>query len=159
MTITPEQAEIVSRFTSETPVRLGAMAAELGLEVFKSPLKPDISGLIEPSDTAVSGFKIRINRHENAERQRFTLAHEIAHFLLHRERIGGGVVDNVMYRSNLSSRQEVEANKLAADIIMPAASVRREFSKYGNILSEEAIVALAETFRVSQAAMRIRLGG
>jgi hypothetical protein len=153
-----QHKEIVDQFTSEFPVKLAGLAEALGLEVFKSPLKPDISGLIEPSDSAPSGFRIRINRHEMAERQRFTLAHEIAHFLLHRDKIGGGVVDNVMYRSNLNSRFEVEANKLAADLIMPRSLVNEQLSSLNNLDADAAVSILAERFRVSQPAMRIRLG-
>lgn len=158
MKIDIEHDKIVRRFTSEEPVMLASMATELGLEVFKSPLKPNISGLIEPSETAPSGFRIRINRHEMAERQRFTLAHEIAHFLLHRDKIGGGVIDNVMYRSNLSSSLEVEANRLAADLIMPRNLVNGHLSQIAHLSRDDIVIALAERFRVSQPAMRIRLG-
>ena len=156
--MTREQIAIVDKYRIETPVRLSALAEELGLEVYRSSLKPSISGLIEPSDTAGSGYRIRINRHELSERQRFTLAHEIAHFLLHKDSIGGGVVDSVLYRSNLSSIKEVEANKLAAKIIMPMASVRLERQKLEGLDEEETAIALAEKFRVSLPAMRIRLG-
>jgi IrrE N-terminal-like domain len=158
MTLSEQHKEIFDRYSNETPVRVAAMAHELGLEVFKSPLKPNISGLIEPSETAKSGFRIRINRHELAERQRFTLAHEIGHYVLHRDKIGGGIVDSVMYRSNLSSRYEVEANKFAADLIMPMVRVKEKFDQLGRVPSDEAIASLASHFRVSQAAMRIRLG-
>lgn len=153
-----QHKEIVADFIAEEPVKLAGLAGALGLEVFKSPLKPDVSGLIEPSDSAPSGFRIRINRHEMAERQRFTLAHEIAHYLLHRDKIGGGVVDNIMYRSNLSSTLEVEANKLAADLIMPRALINKRLAELHNLDTDDKITALAERFRVSQAAMRIRLG-
>jgi IrrE N-terminal-like domain len=156
--IDEQHKEIVADFIAEEPVKLAGLAGALGLEVFKSPLKPDVSGLIEPSDSAPSGFRIRINRHEMAERQRFTLAHEIAHYLLHRDKIGGGVVDNVMYRSNLSSKLEVEANKLAADLIMPRALINKQLADLHNLDTDDKITALAERFRVSQAAMRIRLG-
>jgi hypothetical protein len=159
MTLPEQHKEIFARYSEEAPVRLAAMADELGLEVFRSPLKPSISGLIEPSETAPSGFRIRINRHELAERQRFTLAHEIGHYMLHRDKIGGGIVDNVMYRSNLSSRYEVEANKFAADLLMPMIQVKEKLQQLGGIATDEVIFALAHEFRVSQAAMRIRLGG
>lgn len=153
-----QHKEIIANFTAQEPVKLVGLATALGLEVFKSPLKPEVSGLIEPSDTAASGFRIRINRHEMAERQRFTLAHEIAHFLLHRDKIGAGVVDNVMYRSNLSSQLEVEANKLAAELIMPRDLINKQLAKLGDMDINDAVIALAEQFRVSQPAMRIRLG-
>lgn len=153
-----EQKIILEQFTQQEPVKLAALADALGLLVFKSSLKPDISGLIEPSNSSPSGFQIRINRHEMPERQRFTLAHEISHFLLHRDKIGGGVIDNVMYRSNLSSKLEVEANRLAAEIIMPSKLVKERLAEFGGVPSEDTIVALASRFQVSQPAMRIKLG-
>jgi IrrE N-terminal-like domain len=158
MIIPSKFVPIVEKHQAETPVRLGGLAAELGLEVFKSTLNPGISGLIEPSSSASSGYRIKLNRFESPERQRFTLAHEIAHFLLHRFDIGRGVVDDTMYRSGLSDRKEVEANKLASQIIMPAASVRREASALEYLSVDERVEVLARKFRVSQQAMRIKLG-
>ena len=143
---------------AETPVNLGGLAKDLGLEVFQSTLPPKISGLIEPSSTAPSGFRIKLNRHDPMVRQRFTLAHEIAHFLLHRFDIGRGVVDDTMYRSHLSSQKEVEANKLGARIIMPMEKVRYALSQRQNVPREKLIDDLAKEFKVSKEAMKIRLG-
>ncbi|ASJ91607.1 ImmA/IrrE family metallo-endopeptidase [Porphyrobacter sp. CACIAM 03H1] len=157
--ITDTQRSILQRHLSEVPVKLGALASELGLEVFKSPLRPGISGLIEPSHSAPSGFRIKINRHESVERQRFTLAHEISHFLLHRELIRNGVIDDTMYRSNLSSRHEIEANKLASKIVMPEAAVDMLRRKYSGHSFEEMTHLMAKDLRVSEPAMRIKLGG
>jgi Zn-dependent peptidase ImmA (M78 family) len=153
----------VNNRLGDTPVKLGALAADLGIEVFKSTLPPGISGLIEPSDTAASGYRIRLNRHEIIERQiierqRFTLAHEIAHFLLHRQDIGAGVVDDTMYRSALSNRKEVEANKLASQLIMPDESIAKARSRVRHLPLDEQVEALSAEFRVSAPAMRIKLG-
>jgi hypothetical protein len=153
------ERSILQRHLSQTPVRLGALARDLGLEVFKSPLKPGISGLIEPSATAESGFRIRVNRHESVERQRFTLAHEISHYLLHRDFIRNGVIDNTLYRSSLSSKQEIEANRLASKIVMPDASVDELRRNYANLAFDEMVHKMAIDLRVSEPAMRIKLGG
>lgn len=150
---------ILFRHLSETPVKLGALAKDLGLEVFKSSMKPGISGLIEPSPTARSGFRIKINRHESVERQRFTLAHEISHYLLHREYIRNGVVDNTMYRSSLSNKQEIEANKLASKIVMPDATVAQLRREYSGLSFDEVVSRMARDLRVSEPAMKIKLGG
>ncbi|KCZ51795.1 hypothetical protein HY29_18330 [Hyphomonas beringensis] len=99
-----------------------------------------------------------VNKYEVPERQRFTVAHEISHYLLHRDDIGAGVVDSVMYRSSLSSRKETEANQLAAAIIMPAAAVTREMNELGSPEDAAVVQELAELFRVSVPAMKIRLG-
>ena len=138
-------------------MRVGELAQKLGLDVFRSPLPPKISGMIGPKADGV-GYEIRVNKYEVPERQRFTLAHEIAHFLLHKSDIRAGVVDSVMYRSALTSRKEAEANRVAADIVMPMGAVRRELLALGGIPTEEVAKELALRFKVSLPAMRVRLG-
>lgn len=157
--IADKERTVLQKHLSQTPVKLGALASDLGIEVFKSPLKPGISGLIEPSNSAPSGYRIKINRHESVERQRFTLAHEIAHFLLHKEFIRNGVIDNTMYRSSLSNKQEIEANKLASKIVMPDMAVERRRQSYSGLTFDEVVHRMAKDFRVSEPAMRIKLGG
>ena len=156
--IDPDEERIVREFIRRPPVRVGALAEALGLEVIRSPLSPKVSGLIQPSTTAPSGYEIRVNKYEVPERQRFTVAHELAHYLLHRESIGAGVVDSVLYRSNLTSRKETEANRLAAEIIMPAEAVSEELARLGGKRTLEMAEELANLFRVSTPAMKVRLG-
>jgi len=156
--ITPLQRQHIEEFTSNVPVRIAGLARALGLEVVSAGLSPNISGLIEPSATAAAGFVVKVNKYESDERQRFTIAHEIAHFLLHRDHIRNGVVDNVMYRSSLSSKKETEANKLAADILMPTDKVLDELNALGGTRDDIAASALARKFKVSTAAMKVRLG-
>ena len=156
--VAPVEREIAEAFLNTFPVKVGELATALGLTVLRSPLQPKISGLIQPSDEAPSGFQIKVNKYESPERQRFTVAHEIAHYLLHRDDIGAGVVDSIMYRSSLTSRKEVEANQLAADLVMPAPLVVKEAKYFRNMDVSEAAEALASAFKVSVAAMEIRLG-
>ena len=156
--IDPKEREIVERHRSSRPVRIASLAQDLGLEIVLAALSPNISGMIEPSDTASSGFKIKINKYEKEERQRFTAAHEVAHYLIHRDYIKNGIVDSALYRSNLSSFKEAQANKLAADIIMPAHSVREALRQLGGAKTDQNASALAIEFKVSVAAMKVRLG-
>lgn len=152
------QKLILQRYTAELPVRVGALAKELGLKVVKSRLEPKISGQIGPSEEAPAGYEIKVNMYESAERQRFTLAHEIAHFLLHRDRIGRGISDTVLYRSTLGSRIETEANKLAADIVMPSDQINQALRSTSSVIGEAEVEKIARDFKVSKSAMRIRLG-
>ena len=73
-----------------------------------------------------SGFSIVVRRADREARQRFTIAHEFVHFLLHSHLLENGeIVDSAeplrqeLYRSNLSDSKEQRANTLAADILMP----------------------------------------
>ncbi len=58
-----------------------------------------------------------------------------------------------MYRSGLSTREEIAANSLAADILMPRPLLAEHIKNWGRDVS-----VLAKIFKVSEAAMRIRLG-
>jgi Zn-dependent peptidase ImmA (M78 family) len=100
-----------------------------------------------------SGYAIYINGHHALTRRRFTMAHEIAHFVLHRTLIGDGVQDDALYRSKLSSAVEAEANRYAAEILMPWSLINQEVAKGNNTVE-----ALAHALNVSKSSMSIRLG-
>jgi Zn-dependent peptidase ImmA (M78 family) len=85
-------------------------------------------------------------------RKRFTVAHEVGHFVLHRNQIGESLTDDELYRSGLSTRQEAQANRFAADILMPKDLILKTINRLGDDPQ-----VLASEFKVSEAAMRIRL--
>lgn len=141
---------------SERPVKLGEIAKRLGVKVLLSTLPRGTSGQIGQED---GKFVIRINRHEAKHRQRFTLAHELAHFLLHRERIveEGGWSENVLLRSGQPAEIEYEANRLASDLVIPSALLAEATAEYSGPMTSEIIEDLARRFGVSTAAMEIKL--
>lgn len=153
--LTEKHESIIVRHQLAFPIAVGAIAKDLGINVKKSTLPAGISGEIKLEGDKVV---IRVNRHDVKERQRFTLAHEIAHFLLHRDRIGDGITDDILYRSKLSDFLEVQANRLAADIIMPCHLVKAELEAYQDLREEEKLEKLANMAEVSITAIKIRLG-
>lgn len=155
--LTEDERSLLEGFQNDPKVPLGQIARKLGIQVKSSTLPANISGEIRPSEKADSKFIIRINRHETKPRQRFTLAHEISHYLLHRNKIGKGVSDNVMYRSTLSNTLEAQANRLAADLLMPW-HLLSELIKDKDIQDDTVIKEVAETLGVSKVALKIRLG-
>lgn len=120
-------------------------------------LSPNISGKIfrDPLNGGTSGFSIAVNPFEAFVRQRFTVAHEIAHFILHRHLLEakGTLADDTMYRSGLSTAEETAANRLAATILMPFPLIQSVIASGINDVN-----SLANRFQVSQIAMKIRLG-
>lgn len=154
-TLTAEQKAKVEALQNEFPVKVGAIAKAFNIDVKKSTLAAGISGEIKETDNVVT---IRINRHDVKERQRFTLAHEIAHFLLHRNKIGDGITDDILYRSGLSDAQEAQANRLAADIVMPWALIQRSLEACVDLKPEQKIERLAQEAEISTTAIKIRLG-
>jgi Zn-dependent peptidase ImmA (M78 family) len=119
-------------------------------------LPPNVSGKIfrDPLNGGPSGFSIGVNAKEHDLRKRFTIAHEIAHFLLHRAKLeNGDLTDDTMYWSGLSTEEEAQANNLAAQILMPYELIQRLINS-----GVKDVESLAERFQVSKAAMTIRLG-
>lgn len=148
----------LDRYMSTYPVKLGQLAKDLGVAIKISSMGTGISGQITREDNR---YVIRVNRNEARERQRFTIAHELAHYLLHRSVIDSspdGITDTVLYRSGAPERIEYEANRLAAEIVMPISLIQRELrEKFGGMITDATIERLASKFEVSKAAMEIRL--
>jgi Zn-dependent peptidase ImmA (M78 family) len=56
-----------------------------------------------------------------------------------------------------TDREEIEANRFAAALLMPEAFVRRELDRLSLVDPDEITEHMAGTFKVSEAAMTIRL--
>lgn len=145
---------IIKKHQNKVPVDVIAIANDLGILVYRNKEASNVAGRIvrDKKQGSSSGFVIFVNSSDPAVRQRFTIAHEIGHFILHSKFIGDGITDDALYRSGLSNKVEVEANKLAADILMPFHLVNQAINR------ESTIKALADKFAVSESAMSIRLG-
>jgi hypothetical protein len=145
---------IIEKYQAELPIKLGKISSDFGLIVKRATLPANISGEIKE----VGGnILIRVNRHDAETRQRYTLAHEIAHFLLHKHLLQTGITDDVLYRSNQSDEVEAEANRLAADILMPVNMVQYLVKYYESLKGELLYETLADCFNVSITAIKIRL--
>ena len=153
--------EILTAFGAfEVPVPLELVAHRIGLAVDQVPLGDDISGVL-----VVTGDKgsIGVNRDHPEPRRRFTVAHEIGHFVLHRSQRDLFIDKSfVAFRDTTSSagidRAEIQANQFAAALLMPAALVQQELRRHAeSIVTEDVIDRLAERFEVSSQAMMYRL--
>ena len=151
--ISPKTEDVIARYQRAAPVKVIKLAHDLGLRVFAADLGPKISGKLYRDESSSSGWSITVNRGEAKVRRRFTTAHEIGHFLLHKDLVSDSLIDDAFYRSNLSNKTEAEANAFAADLLMPWTLI--------NDLAEQGVTtprALAERLEVSEVAMSIRLG-
>lgn len=138
------------------PVNLEELIRSLGIELDKkAKLDEGIAGKIERLESG--RFKISINKNDHYFRQRFTMAHELGHFLLHEDLMGDGIEDTTLYRSPKNSAvtvtHEIEANRFAASILMPLRHVKSDYEEKGRDVK-----AVAKKWLVSPKAMSIRLG-
>lgn len=111
---------------------------------------------------------IGYNNNQSPVRQRFTIAHELGHYILHSDNDPKEVyVDNnaflPLFRDENSSTGtsliEQQANAFAAAILMPEKFVAEEIKNLKLDLTDESpeIADLAKKFNVSLMAMSIRL--
>ncbi|CAN5446895.1 hypothetical protein BH10ACT10_BH10ACT10_02310 [soil metagenome] len=141
------------------PVDVEAIAEHLGIRVVKTKMDDDVSGmLIREADTVTVG----LNSGQALNRRRFTLAHEIGHLRLHRGR--ALILDSairVNYRDAQSARatdrEEMEANRFAAELLMPAHMVMDAVTRLGPGQIDYVKTKLADQFAVSPEAIGYRL--
>ncbi|MFI6940372.1 ImmA/IrrE family metallo-endopeptidase [Streptomyces sp. NPDC050418] len=149
---------------TSAPVEVEHLAALLGAVVSRSSFKDgDVSGMLvrQGGHPPVIG----VNDTHSANRQRFTIAHELGHLVLHP---GREVVLDRPVRVNLrdktssmaSDREEIEANSFAASLLMPADLVRAELGQLSAPVRQDPDLCteeLARIFAVSPSAMGFRL--
>lgn len=149
--------EIALRFMRQNPpIDLDSLVEELNLPPVRYvPLDGGIAGQIERIGTGEDvTYQISINSSDPPARQRFTLAHEIAHYVKHRALLDRPVKDSALYRSHLPEPIEWEANRYAATLLMPLSAMR---SLYKEGLRSSA--DFARRLNVSEQAAEIRLRG
>lgn len=146
--------EVVRSFTSNPPTNIIGLANALGVAVLFAYLGTDAGEIARDiRHGGFSGYCIRVNEKDAHVRQRYTIGHEIAHFLLHRDRVQNRLRDDKMYRSGQAASIERDADALAADLLMPRRIIG-DLRKAGLNRVED----LAAKFDVSLEAMEIRLG-
>ena len=143
------------------------MASEKGLysghslnieEVIKT--FPDIELRDEPLQSNCSGYFryvngkwiIGVNKLHHKNRKRYTLAHELGHYILHKDK-NVDIIDTTFFRNNKTDSIEYMANEFAAKLLMPEDKVRDFVDNQGI----KNIGVLAEKFEVSASAMKFRI--
>lgn len=142
---------------SEPSISVESIAELLKIRVKYAALEGNISGLVYHKGKRTI---IGINGLHPVVRQRFTLAHELGHVMLAHK--GEFFLDRtILFRDSKSGEgvdaYEIEANKFAAELLMPEEMVRKDFRKVKNLDEDEIIFSLATTYEVSTQAMAIRL--
>ncbi|TSC79899.1 MAG: hypothetical protein G01um101425_376 [Candidatus Peregrinibacteria bacterium Gr01-1014_25] len=148
---------------TEAPIDPKKVAELIGLSVVEVPHdNDDLCGLLLKGDKKAI---IGVNALHHSNRKRFTIAHEIGHYLLHKNENTfldhHENFDMVKFRKNSSpkTQEEREANSFAAALLMPAKLLKKNFTSLQGVMSnsQEIIQLLAKKYAVSPDAMRYRL--
>jgi Zn-dependent peptidase ImmA (M78 family) len=154
------QALLAKFGAGKVPVPVEELALSLGAEIRRKAFDDDTSGMLIREENRVI---IAVNSTHVEQRQRFTIAHEIGHWVLHRGRplvVDATVKVNLRAKNSgfASQREETEANQFAAALLMPVDSVQAIYEKLSNGKALSDLVStLSNRFRVSSVAMQYRL--
>ncbi len=140
-----------SRGAEEPPLPVDPIfiAEELGLGVYLATLSDGVSGMLvkRPGQDP----EIYLQQSDSRNRQRFTCAHELGHYIAAE---GDETLEYVEHRALLASQgrkpEEIYANQFAAALLMPAPLVRARWRQTPNP------ALLAYEFGVSADAMNFR---
>lgn len=137
----------------DAPIRVNSIAEYLNLEIWEyNNLPSKISALLVAKKKLIV-----INPNHHTYRKRFSISHEIGHYVLNHsnqkkieleEEVDFLVTNQLNHQ--YSGEQESEANEFAGELLMPLNIIKLYFKKYKPR-------ELAEKFNVSEEAMWIRL--
>lgn len=145
-----------------SPVPVDKIAKALGVQLKFSPLDDELSGMIFIKDgTPIIG----VNALHHSNRQRFTIAHELGHLMMHRNILENEVhVDKqfkILMRDGLAATGtdtiEIQANQFAAELLLPSFLLDTLLSKEFDIDDEGPLDALAKKFKVSKQMLEYRI--
>lgn len=142
------------------PVDVIELARRAGAKVEFTPFEDDVSGILlnRPGNIVIG-----VNKKHATTRQRFTVAHEIGHLLLHHE-TPTVHIDNIAVsfratgRTEVGDYREIEANAFAAELLIPREVIAIDL--HGRAIDPQddlAMKELADRYGVSAAALNIRL--
>ena len=127
------------------PIPIEKIANLFSLAIIYYPKFPNsVSGTIIKDDDF---HAIGVNENHSKVRQRFTIAHELGHYIM-------GHDENTYLDDSFdkSTDKEREANKFAGELLMPFEILKTDIEK--NVYN---IPSLAKRYEVSEQAMSIRL--
>jgi Zn-dependent peptidase ImmA (M78 family) len=151
------------------PVNVEAIAAHYEIELKLERVDDDLSGFLYRDDSGHVIIGANRNHHEN--RRRFTIAHELGHFLLHEaERVhldskASGYALQLRSPESATGENlnEREANLFAAEVLMPVKFLEEDLRAYNLDLLDDGdkvtktLKSLAKKYKVSVQALTIRL--
>lgn len=161
--MTEKQKAMLEQYKSSFPVQVGKLAEELGLTVVSTTdLPKGMSGSISKED---DGYVIYVNARQPLRRQRFTIAHEIGHYLKHKsyldqtDEILNPAKKAILRRNDEGAaaakdteerRREYAADKFAGDLLMPEETFKDVWFK------AQCLKDVADYFGVSEMAANVR---
>ncbi len=144
--------EIVRQMLPSTPYGAGVREIMPPVEIIGDAFEGVLAR--DPDDHAVWG--IAYNGKARGERQRFTIAHELGHFILHRSQKQSFNCDSQSVHTGIDGLRQIEreADEFASNLLMPGDLLREWISNQR--IDLHVLSAIAKRFQVSFEALCIR---
>ena len=144
--------EIVRQMLPSTPYGAGVREIKPPVEIIGDAFEGMLAR--DPDDHAVWG--IAYNGKARGERQRFTIAHELGHFILHRSQKQSFNCDSQSVHTGIDGLRQIEreADEFAGNLLMPGDLLREWISNQR--IDLHVLSAIAKRFQVSFEALCIR---
>lgn len=130
-----------------TPQRL---AAGIGMGVVLVPLPPGQDGVLD-----LENQQILIAQDQNPRRQRFTLAHEVMHYLIRHDDEVLSLLHELYQGPQLETQLEALCNLGASELLLPTEVLQKALGQQG--IRARLIHRLAEQHQVSEEAVAVAL--
>ncbi len=135
------------QFLETPPIVTYSLIGEYGLSLCSASFEdPTISGWLD-----INQRRIVLNQEESIYRQNFTLAHELGHWLMHKEKVKKNSSLAILYRKPLGCETdplEIQANAFAAYLLVPDFLLKKNWNKSD--------LQLMKVFGVSQSVIGFR---
>jgi Zn-dependent peptidase ImmA (M78 family) len=153
------EGNVIDYLKNNAPLNLAKFATKfLNIRYQETDLQEGVSGFLRQTEENSSVYEIVVNRNDGPKRKRFTIAHELGHFFMHKHLISRSL--QPAYRAEIGTMKkndlikdfhEIEANRFAASILLPEQIVRQKYAE-GMRVNE-----IADYFEVSYMAAGFRL--
>jgi len=148
-----------SKGSNKNYVDVILLANDLEISVYAAKKENDFSAEIH-YDKDDFKYAIFVNSNHPITRQRFSIAHEIAHFVLHHDVLEKyGFLARDDFDVENVSIMEKEANELAGQMLMPESCMKSyaEKQQIQKSIKKENIIQISKYFKVSKYAVLFRL--
>lgn len=136
---------LAENFILEPPVDVYELARNYGVEIHEQDFPPEfanVSGFINIENNRPVMY---INASDSPKRRKFTVAHELGHWVLHEDKIRQDPQKTVLFRMALGAANkdplEREANAFAAELLVPMEMFEKN--------KDKSVSQLADIFQVS----------
>lgn len=123
-------------YVSTPPVVIDEIARNYGLKIYEIDFEndSDVAGFIDPKTRT-----IYVNKDDSDTRKAFTIAHELGHWILHRDKLEQSPEKYaVLYRKPIGGEKddvEKEANCFAAHLLVPRKLLDEFRSENDNVIA------------------------